>query len=216
MFEKFFSKKESKETKKEISKIHFLIHPGYILESEFAKNNYFGMETLLEDYIKKAKKLKNNELMVIFAPSFKSDFIKDFKNKAENENTPKKYVDTIRKIVEILSDPTLNGVMGNRAIVLADTDLYDVYENKGARFLENREKIWDKLKNIIEKRGFVFSEKVEAEAYGEYKSICVRDIARNMRFAANSPITSQVAIKDELTEERHRYPEWVIRKNFEK
>lgn len=212
MFEKFFSKKENNETNPEIKKIHFLIHPGYILESKLARNNYLGLETLLEDYFKKAKSLKKDELMVIFAPRIGTDFIRDFTKKSENNEIPKKYVETIRDIVKSLEDNDQKGVMGNRAIVLADTDQFI---NKGARFTQNREEIWDKILSITHKRGFTFSKEVEAEAYGEYKSLCVTEIARNMRFAQNSPIAGPVEINDKLTEEGHRYPAWMLRKNPE-
>ena len=196
-------KQEAKEHKREITKIHFLVHPGYILESRYARNSYFGMETLLEDYIKKANSLGTDELMVIFAPKFGEDFVHDFRKKLENKEIPKKYVQAIREIDSVLSDSEKKGVSGNRAIVLADTD---VFRSIGARFQDNREKVWSKILSIIEKRGFVLSKDVEAEAYGEYKDKCVSDVARNMRFASNSPLTGPAEINEKLTEKGHKLP----------
>ncbi len=63
---------------------------------------------------------------------------------------------------------------------------------------ENREKIWSRIKNIAEKRGFRLTSNLTAEAYGECMSVCVKNAAANMHGAAqmNSPITIRAELTD--------------------
>ncbi len=67
------------EHKKEISNIHFLIHPGYLMR-QFVGGHDKRLDKLMASYVKKAQTLKTNEIMVIFSPSLGSEFTRDIRD----------------------------------------------------------------------------------------------------------------------------------------
>jgi|SRR3989344_9672075 len=174
------------ETKKEISNVHFLVHPGWIMKDNFFARNHPGVVKLMNSYVEKATTLKPGELMVIFAPTIDDRFVRDFKK----QKVPALYVTAVRKIKEIL---------GDRAIVLADSD-EDADAHRGATFKANQEKVWNKIKTIAEKRGLHFSKNLTAEAYGEKMVACVRLIAKFMHEAAGMAKADPVQLRASLTD----------------
>src|SRR3989338_4371783 len=154
--------KENLERKREIARIHFLVHPGYTAKMTSHQEN--GIK-LLENYIKKSSTLKPNEIMIIFAHAISTTFVREFRASEQA------YVQTIRHIKKIL---------GNRLIVLADSE----GDFRSVVRWENRDTIWRKIKNIIEKRGFVLGSQLEVEAYGEFTEVCVKFTSENMQEAS--------------------------------
>lgn len=164
---------ENKE-KKKISKIHFLIHPGYLSDEKY-ESKY---NQLLERYIEKAKDLKDDELMFAFPAT---NLIGELKNDIK-EN--KLYMRTLK---------TLKDVLGDRLIVLAEgfNFVYDIDENVGGPAFE-------KMKRITEARGFTFDRDVFSEAYGEMLPYCVVDGAKNLSRAGK--LRRKTVVKTELTD----------------
>ncbi|HAI74569.1 MAG TPA: hypothetical protein DCS28_00850 [Candidatus Moranbacteria bacterium] len=141
---------ENKEMKeKKVVKIHFLIHPGYLSDVKFhgyitSNEELENYNLLMDKYIEQAKKIGENELMVIFSHTEKDDFKKDLFTKL--------YTKKIKEIKDIL---------GNRSIVI----FMDGYELD--------EKDIENIKKIASARGYKFNENVLTEAYGEMLTNCV-------------------------------------------
>lgn len=133
-------KKPEKLEIKKIEKIHFLIHPGYV------KNPNYSIP-LSSKYINKAENLRENEIMIAFAPTTK------FKRDIKKEES---YTKTLKKLKEIL---------GDRLIIFTGYSFVDD-ENSAKVFLENAVK-------IAKARGYYFDSNVESEAYGELLRDCV-------------------------------------------
>ncbi|OGE79444.1 MAG: hypothetical protein A2751_05430 [Candidatus Doudnabacteria bacterium RIFCSPHIGHO2_01_FULL_46_14] len=175
---------ELHEQEKRISKVHFLVHPGWMMKDNAFAAMHKGVNRLMNRYVEQAEavKLNSNELMVAFAPAIDAEFVHDFREKE------KPYTQTITKLKDIL---------GDRLIVLADSD-EEEDRYRGATFKENKEKVWAKIKTIAENRGFHFDEQLTAEAYGELIKACVRLIADNMHEA--SGMSEPVKLKANLTD----------------
>lgn len=171
---------ESRETNRQISNIHFLVHPGYIVNNEL-EHHYENMDTLLESYITKASTLKPEELMVIFAPTAGRNFLRDMRQKDAVEQ------DRLIAYTKVISQ--IKQLLGERLIVLS----FD-----GETEAQNKERIWDRIKNVAQKRGFAFSDQLTGEAYGEYVESCVQDVATNMHQA--SGMSQSVEIKAGITD----------------
>ncbi len=165
-------KENALENKTEITNIHFLIHPGYELRYDYNPEFF----PLAESYVEKAKTLKPDELMVFFAPVPPTSFPKEVK--ADQE----KYVEVANRIREIL---------GRRLIVLS---------SQGETSSLYKKLIWNKIKTIAEKRGFVFTKNLTAEAYGEYLGVCVSRAAENMHQASGMSAENPITIRAELTD----------------
>lgn len=120
--ERSISPGEQKE-KKKISKIHFLIHPGFIHCGNF----------LLNKYIAKAKELGGEEIMVAFSPSL------DMYNSRRRETeTLKKDIKNERRYTKTLMQ--LKSILGNRLIVLTGYGFTE--DEKSAKvFLETIKKL---------------------------------------------------------------------------
>ena len=168
---------ENFEQKTEISNVHFLVHPGYMVKNKTPYYSSKNMVELIQNYTLKAKTLKSDELMVLFAP-------------VEND---KKFIQGIRKGQDIYVDiiKKIKEILGKRLIVLG---------NNGEAFAENKEEVWARIKNIAEKRGFPFKKNLTAEAYGEYINACVAAVAMNMHSAAKMPKSKPVKIRAEITD----------------
>ena len=144
-------------TKDNVKKLHFLIHPGF-LSYEVPKSEdvpgvkdpykermveYIG---LLDKYVTEAKKLPEDEIMFAFVHTDSKQFKEDMK-------TSQLYAEKMRE---------LRSVLGRRLIVLSgDNDV--VFDDS----------VMERAKEIANKRGFYFDNKVLSEAYGEMLSVCV-------------------------------------------
>ena len=180
---------------KEITTIHLLVHPGYIHKKIYVEGKYPEyhiplptLEHLAECYVKKAATLPADAIMILFAPTKDQNFAKEMRSQEIL------YTKIIREIKQVL---------GNRLITLVDdTANFD----KSGVWSENKEKLWKRIQNIVQARGFYFSKDVTASAYGEAMNCCVNDIASNLHEAGNftQPITIDAGITDYIIEE-HTY-----------
>ncbi len=175
---------ELHEQEKRISKVHFLVHPGWMMKDNPFAAMHKGVNKLMDGYVEQATKLNSNELMVAFAPAIDAEFVHDFREKE------KPYTQTITKI---------KGILGDRLIVLADSD-EEEDRHRGATFKQNKDKVWEKIKRIAENRGFRFDDQLTAEAYGELMKACVRLIADNMHEASGMDKSQPVKLKANLTD----------------
>jgi hypothetical protein len=169
-------KENTLEAKKEISKLHFLVHPGYMAKVHRGGNDNKDYKELLKKYVEKAKKIAQGELMVIFAPAANQYFVEQVRKDSEL------YVACIKQIKSIL---------GNRVIVLSSQS--EIWE-------ENKDKIWKKIKNTAETRGFVFGKGLTFDAYGEYMDYCVEAVSENMHAAAKLGRANPVNVHVDLTD----------------
>lgn len=145
----------------QISRIHFLIHPGYIsdIDPEASESKKKWALGLLGNYTKMAECMREDELMVAFTHTSFNDLRRDILN-------DKAYAATL--IV-------MKNLLGKRMIVV--TAAGDDFFHKPGHM--------QKVINIIKKRNFAFStEDVDTVAYGEYASDCVQDGAENLNRSA--------------------------------
>lgn len=163
--------------KKKISKIHFLIHPGFAEASR----------KLFDVYIEKTKTLGEDELMFAFpySKTFSTPEHRDSKTRVgalkEDIERGKGYVEVIRKIKEIL---------GDRLIVI--TDRMEITSPDTAQ------DSWDRAKRIAEARGYYFDSDVESEAYGEFCDVCVSYGAASLNIVGK--LNKTTVVKPEFTD----------------
>jgi|GEM_PF-3106304 len=166
---------ESRELIK-VSKLHFLVHPGYTIEENKRLRSRLGTEAmkelmlnpknyrddfnerLLEMFIEQAQKMPEEELMLIFTPTDRSEFKDGIVNQDQ-------YMTAVLEIKKIL---------GKRAIVILD-------DYKLATRIPDLNKLGSYLINVIRARGFEINNDTESVAYGEYIGKCVNAVAINMR-----------------------------------
>lgn len=167
---------------KKISKIHFLIHPGFLNDqvprmphSDTAPNPYLKRlpeyTDLLNKYVAEAHQLKDNELMFAFAHTPSPQLSKDFK-------AGELYVQKLRELKKIL---------GPRLIVLSAD--YDVVFNA---------EVMNIVKKIAAERGFKFDEHVLTEAYGEMLEVCVERGAELLN--QSGELVNKTRIRTDLTD----------------
>lgn len=166
------------EAKREITKIHFLVHPGFLDRMLTENSGTFTekIDALLKSYLSKSKTLGENELMVIFLPAQRKYFKEEIK-------------DEVYKYVNLVQD--IKKVLGNRLIV---------FSSDGETVPENSDLIWKKIEDTAGARGFFFSKKLTAEAYGELIDACVGAVASNMHKAAGMSENKPVKILGRLTD----------------
>ncbi len=169
---------ESKEIKQRVSKIHFLIHPGFLMAGVPKEGSEPGStqdryNSLLDEYVKKAEEVKDkiNELMFAFIWSSR----KDFKEALQEQQL---YVEKLKEIKNLL---------GNRLIVFSGNR--DVTDD-GKQFVAYMER-------IAQARGYIFDSDVLSEAYGETLGSCVNEGAVNLNKALG--LKSKTVILPELT-----------------
>ncbi|MCL5010919.1 MAG: hypothetical protein M1127_01775 [Patescibacteria group bacterium] len=195
-----------------VSKLHFLIHPGYeLIEAakagdDLVKQDLTKYKKLLDSYITEALKIKekNTELLLLFL-SENRDFLKGLnreKNKFNFELISMILFETIDALREIL---------GSRLIVIAENvpplSIYAIpsrwrdylkmirtvtYQNKKSTDMIKA------VKQIAKERGFYWDENVESEAYGEYRDICVKEGAKNLQ--RMFVLKKEPIIREELTD----------------
>lgn len=136
-----------------------------------------GME-LLKSYEEKAKTLGKDEVMLIMAPS-------QISLMRRHKNLNKPYVQTIERIKETLRD---------RAVVFLDnSNFFDGEETR------------NKIKSILNARGYYFDQSVLTEAYGETIGCCVDDAAEGLN--REEKLDEKTVIKVDLTNGRGGDPE---------
>ncbi len=165
---------ENKENLQEVSKIHFLVHPGY-LSDERTKITEDDEATrhqgLFEKYLAEAKNLKNNELMVALTHTLKNQYKEDLEGN----------LFYFKKLQE------LKDILGKRLIVLSSD--FDLFSGK---------EVMQTIKDLAKKRGYVFDENVKSDAYGETLGACVDGIAQNLNTTGN--FLNKTKIRSELTD----------------
>lgn len=156
---------ENESEKIKVSKIHFLIHPGFI-EAIGRKDK--DAEALsrdqLESYVAEARKLAANELIFAFTIDHRANITRHAKEH-------RAYIGYLR---------TLKSILGPRLILLTeDQDLFNA----------DRAKAFTAAKRIAESRGFTFDQNVFSEGYGETLGACVDDgsISLNKQGNLNNP-----------------------------
>jgi len=169
-------KENSIEKKKEVSRIHFLVHPGFMAKEEGDRKINPTYAELLAKYPEKAKTLKEDEIMVVFAPAANRYFVGHVKNDSEL------FVECIKQIKSIL---------GDRAVILS---------SQGETVKDYSEGIWDKIEKIVKARGFALSKNLTAEAYGEYLTFCVSQVASHMHKISGMSEENPVILRAELSE----------------
>ena len=164
---------ENKE-KKKISKVHFLIHPGYLHYMGYGYNSE-KYKALLPLYINQAKNLGDNELMFAFVHTSKPQLKRDIEAGAL-------YTETLKEIKNILGDRLI--------VTTGDTEIvHGVKKAKDAL---------SKILRIAEARGYTFDAKVLSEAYGEMLEACVQSGAENLNIAAG--LKHKTKVRSELTD----------------
>lgn len=143
----------------EVSKLHFLIHPGFLADPD---TDLMGApvpessQVLLDRYLEHAKGIPDDELVLVFLHATLSDLIRDFRNR-------KNYTQKISQMKKVL---------GKRMLTFsADFDVFGETEADDQA---------DEIKQLAEKRGFRFNENVSSEAYGETLGVCVEEGASNL------------------------------------
>lgn len=161
----------------EVSKLHFLIHPGFLADPDTdltgAPVPEFS-QLLLERYLQHAKGIPDDELVLVFLHTAPSDLIRDFRNR-------KNYTEKIRQIKRVL---------GKRMLTFsADFDVFGETETTGQA---------DEIKQMAERRGFRFNENVPSEAYGETLGVCVEEGASNLNKVLK--LVKKTLIRPDLTD----------------
>ena len=145
-----------------ISRIHFLIHPGFGSDPrvcELANEERLKQsEDMLGKYANQARQMQPDEVMFAYVHSKPPELRQDLK-----EGKP--YTRSLRELKKILD---------KRLIVLSDR--IDIFDGDQAI---NESRI------IAQLRGFIFNPGVETVAYGETSYVCVPDAAINLNATAN-------------------------------
>lgn len=149
-----------------ISKIHFLVHPGYLLNTQTLlvteKSDDFDEKyfQLLSSYRKKAQNLPKNEIMIVVSHMPQSSF-RSGKESGEG-------------FMAILED--IKNILGRRCIVISQDTVPCDFRGEFKITDEGMES----LEKIILQRGFDFNRNVLTEAYGETFSFCVHSVANSI------------------------------------
>lgn len=162
---------EKKELKK-ISKIHFLINPGFISDVRDEDKGYEGLFGL---YFDKAATIGRDELMFAFTHVSRSEM-------KEDVGANKAYVEALEKLKKILDD---------RLIVISSDD--NILNTRGAHAALG------KIKRIAAARGYYFdTDDVLSEAYGELLGACVDRGAKNLHIVGG--LRKKTVVKSKLTD----------------
>lgn len=154
--------------KTRITKLHFLIHPGFDADpnhdlrkgktADYKMPDQTQTESAEESkarYLAQAKQMGNQEIMIAFLHTDKAGTKKDL-------HSQQPYLDIIKELKATLS---------NRLVVLSDDfDIAAWSENKGALAAK---KAFEEIKKILTARGFELDPETEAQSFGEYVNACV-------------------------------------------
>lgn len=182
---KSFSIPEQSETKVKVTKLVFLIHPGFIsdpavFDRPMTNDEQKHASVLLDKYIEAAQKLSPTDLVLVFThnPKYPRKFNWSIKDDLTNK---KLYISKLHE---------LKAILGPRMVILSD-------ENSP---IDKDAKISLKaLKRIVEARGYVCDKKVPTEAWGETLGVCVDDGAYELNKAGK--FKNKTEIRTELTNE---------------
>jgi len=172
---------EGQERMTKISKLSFLIHPGFqssehgrvisnaqVVHSAHDTNKY---DAQLDKYVAHARSLKSDEVMVAFTAQTKNDYFM----------TGAPYMKALREIRDIL---------GRRLIILS----------AGQQIMsDGQPQGFETLKKIARARGFVFDKSITTEAFGEMLGGCVEDAANCLN--TSGELRKKTKIIPELTNE---------------
>lgn len=181
----------------ELSRLHFLVHPGYEGAPHNARGLHLPAETLLKvdrerekihsdilgPYILKAASLRREEYMVVVTHVPPDDFV--FELSREHL-----YAQTIMSIVKIL---------GNQAQLVFDHHAH-LCDNQLGEKNTQRETLVASIRDEIRRRGYRFKPDIQSEAYGEWLTMCVADVANVLN--AHLQLTRKTLIRPRLTEYR--------------
>lgn len=189
----------------QISKIHLLIHPGYLARLEetiegFSFSELFPagdyeqyrpeveayLESLFERYREKSQHLNNDEVMVVILQGNFSEL----KQEIKGESTLPEALQYRALIDELKAN------LGRRLVVVNETR-FGMQQG-----LRNSEKpmreIFTHVQSVLHARGYTFDETVLTEAFGECINACVEERAHNFNREGNlqSPTEIQLDATD--------------------
>jgi ADP-dependent phosphofructokinase/glucokinase len=144
-----------------VTRIHFLIHPGFTTDPEEFPEPEDKIilergEELLKKYLESARNMKEDELMFTFTHTSLSKLKSDIQRN-------KHYARNLQR---------LKSILGNRLVVISTK--FDIF---------NTPEAIDKAMMIAKSRGFNIDQGVESVAYGETDGVCVPDAAENFNRA---------------------------------
>jgi hypothetical protein len=176
---------------KKLSKVHLLVHPGFFeIDAQFS--NIFDdgrqqsrdidfLRGLFEKYLEKFSHLPDNELLVAFT----YDYRKALKNKIETAGSSwPSYIDLLHELKRNL---------GDRIVVFSESAV----THTGDRKIVLRD-LQEKMRRILEGRGYEVSENVVLEACGELINNCVETYGEAFRHDADiqEPLVVDTAATD--------------------
>jgi len=146
-----------------INTLHFLVHPGFSLAieekvrrsripRELTQRERENEMELLANYREKIDGLNESDVLVIFSPSEKRTYLRDFREGKEWTTTERYARDKL----------------GDRCIVLTNPDFL-----RSSKKSDSLNRLW----NILERRGFDFPEDTPCEVWGTSLPTCVIDTA---------------------------------------
>lgn len=204
--------------KTKVSKLYFLIHPGYSLicdirEGEIEstvglslvnKKELEKYQNLLDAYVAKAEEIKNNKTELVFLfLSEDREFIRDVKDKVKDKS------DAGFKILDDMLFTAIHKmkqILGRRFIVLTeDSSIKKEEKMKTKKTIksiaednEHLKEITGAMRGIAAGRGYWWDETVASEAFGEYWDACVQDGSQNLKKALK--LSNEPYIREGLTD----------------
>ncbi len=165
---------ENKTELTKVSKIHFLIHPGFMLreansvdDAELSALMKFKEEDLF------LNRVKPDELVIAITHAEKGEI----KESLREEN--KLYLINLKKWKERL---------GRRLIILSNNFQENVFADPN---------LVEKLKRLVNARGFDFDSHVATDAVGELEGACLPTIAGTLNLALDLKNPTQITVHDE-------------------
>lgn len=187
-----------KEKTTPVSKIHFLMHPGYITDANHdpLDPHPIGPEELgdyaviSKRYQAKAEEVKNRagEIMVAFLHKPGKQFRQEYKSPSDYRQA--------QLYTQIIED--LKKILGNRLIVLSQDFNIVKDPQKDLNALAEAREAWQAIIRIAQAKGYTISKAVEKEAYGEWLAECVLYGAGNLDLA--NELTGKTVVRPKLTE----------------
>lgn len=168
--------------KKRVSKMHFLIHPAFTEEG--------SRRTQYSKYFDEARTYNEDELLVVFAPI---TYQKQFRQQYETSKAANHPLAYSAKWPAVARE--LKNILGPRLVVIGDP--HDSDWKGGILHLDTAPQSWDKVKRILEARGYTLGKDMETEAYGEYLNSCVAIGASNLNRAAD--LNKKTTVRSDLT-----------------
>ena len=171
---------------KQIKKIDFLIHPGFIYENLYPrdKKDEQGLLDLFHAYLIRAQEIPDDEVICAIAPKVQTEIEQDRQTRNDDYYYNK-----------LLED--LQSILGDRLIVFSD-DHGLALVSTGYEDTHAAPKFLEELKQVLNNRGMDFDRNTLTEAYGEYMFNCVQTVAERINEAGR--FTAPTIIRAKLTE----------------